>query len=44
MIGIPIFYPYLPMSDEKIYSTTAFETQESHELSKFVIKVVHKLC
>ena len=30
MMGIPIFYPYLPMP------TSSFETQESHQLSKFV--------
>ena len=41
MIGIPIFYNYLPMPDKN--STSAFNTQESNELSKFVILVVNKL-
>ena len=35
MIGIPIYYPNLPMIDKN--STSAFDTRESHELSKFVI-------
>ena len=41
MIRIPIFYPYLLLTDEN--STSAFDTQESHELSKFVNQSRNKL-